>query len=108
MKARSPLRPRVFVPFLALALGIGASGCGPLGPLSFFSKLQRSEVLLWGSQKTSDIDGQSMTVFYQRPTPGSRVLRPGEHPRFKGIRSERAIDKLNFLSLMLALFCGTR
>jgi cation/acetate symporter len=35
------------------------------------------------------------------------VLRPGEHPVFKGIRSDRPSDKLNFLSLMLALFCGT-
>ncbi len=35
------------------------------------------------------------------------MLRPGEHPTFQGIRSEKLIDKLNFLSLMLALFCGT-
>lgn len=35
------------------------------------------------------------------------MLRPGEHPTFKGIRSGKLFDKLNFLSLMLALFCGT-
>jgi cation/acetate symporter len=34
-------------------------------------------------------------------------LRPGENPTFRGIRSDNPIDKLNFLSLMLALFCGT-
>ncbi|MFP6694814.1 MAG: cation acetate symporter, partial [Pirellulales bacterium] len=36
-----------------------------------------------------------------------QVLRPGEHPSFKGIRSDKLINKINFLSLMLALFCGT-
>ena len=85
----------------------GKTETGPLGPLSFFSTMQKSEVVLWGSQKATDVDGQVMTVYYQKPTPGSRVLRPGEHPTFKGIRSDRALDKLNFLSLMLALFCGT-
>jgi cation/acetate symporter len=35
------------------------------------------------------------------------VLRPGNHPAFKGIRSPQVTEKLNFLSLMLALFCGT-
>jgi len=85
----------------------GASRTGPLGPLEFFSTLGDSEVVLWGSQDVADVDGQTVTVYYQKPTPGEQVLRPGEHPRFKGIRSERASDKLNFLSLMLALFCGT-
>lgn len=80
---------------------------GALGPLSFFSTLQDSEVLLWGSETINASDGSETTVYFQKPTPGSRVLRPGEHPRFKGIRSKHFIDKLNFLSLMLALFCGT-
>jgi cation/acetate symporter len=34
-------------------------------------------------------------------------MRPGEHPTFAGIRSGNPLDSLNFLSLMLALFCGT-
>ena len=85
----------------------GVSASGPLGPLSFFRTLGDSEVVLWGSQKATSIDGRSLTVYYQKPTPGSHVLRPGEHPTFKGIRSGKIFDKLNFLSLMLALFCGT-
>ncbi len=47
-----------------------------------------------------------MTVYYPKITPGGQVLRPGEHPTFKGIRSEKLFDKINFISLMLALFCG--
>lgn len=80
---------------------------GSLGPLSFFSTLQESQVVLWGSQRINESDGSVTTVYFQKPTPGRRILRPGEHPRFKGIRSDNPIDKLNFLSLMLALFCGT-
>ena len=85
----------------------GQDKTGPLGPLSFFSTLQESIVVLWGNQKFKAADGSTTTVYYQKPTPGSQVLRPGEHPRFKGIRSDDPIEKLNFLSLMLALFCGT-
>ena len=85
----------------------GEQSTGPVGPLSFFSTLQESEVVLWGKETITDDDGSVWTVHYQKPTPGSQVLRPGEHPRFKGIRSDKFKDKLNFLSLMLALFCGT-
>lgn len=85
----------------------GVDETGPLGPLSFFSTLQESEVILWGSEKIKEADGTTTTVYFQKPTPGSRILRPGEHPKFKGIRSDSFIGKLNFLSLMLALFCGT-
>jgi cation/acetate symporter len=80
---------------------------GPLGPLEFFSTLQQSEIVRWPSQTVRDADGTITTVYYPKPTPGSQILRPGEHPTFAGIRSERLFDKLNFISLMLALFCGT-
>jgi cation/acetate symporter len=85
----------------------GVEKTGPVGPLSFFSTLQDSEVILWGSQKIKEADGTTTTVYFQKPTPGSQVLRPGEHPKFKGIRGKDFVGKLNFLSLMLALFCGT-
>ncbi|MBI82627.1 MAG: cation acetate symporter [Planctomycetaceae bacterium] len=84
----------------------GKDKTGPLGPLEFFRTLQNSDVALWGSTTISDSGGES-TVYFQKPTPGSHVLRPGEHPRFAGIRKKEPVEKLNFLSLMLALFCGT-
>jgi cation/acetate symporter len=80
---------------------------GPLGLVSFFTELSDSEVILWRSHKVTADDGSKTTYYYQKPTPGNEVLRPGEHPTFKGIRSGESIDKINFLSLMLALFCGT-
>ncbi|MCA9261444.1 MAG: cation acetate symporter [Planctomycetales bacterium] len=85
----------------------GVEATGPVGPLAFFRTLQQSEVLLWGNAKVAEPDGGVTVVYFPKPTPGSRVLRPGEHPTFKGIRSDKLVDKLNFLSLMLALFCGT-
>lgn len=82
----------------------GAAQTGPLGPLEFFRVLQESEVILWRSTTDS---ATGITTFAPQPTAGSEVLRPGNLPAFKGIRSESFTDKLNFLSLMLALFCGT-
>ena len=84
----------------------GKTETGPLGPLSFFSTLQQSEVILW-SKETVGSGADATTVYYQKPTPGSQILRPGEHPKFKGIRKDSLLDRLNFLSLMIALFAGT-
>jgi cation/acetate symporter len=85
----------------------GESETGPLGPLGFFRTLQDSEVVLWRNKKLTHADGGVTTVYYQVPTAGTRVMRPGEHPTFAGIRSGKTKDRLEFLSLMLALFCGT-
>ncbi len=101
------LRP---VGFLS-SLPDGKTSTRPIGPLKFISTLQQSEVVLWHSQKFLSSEGvepaEVTTIFSPHPTPGSQVLRPGESPTFKGIRSDKFVDKLNFLSLMLALFCGT-
>lgn len=78
-----------------------------LGPISFFTTMSKSEIVLWGSEVIRHDDGGSTKVFYQKPTEGTRVLRPGEHPKFAGIRGGKPTDRINFLSLMLALFCGT-
>jgi cation/acetate symporter len=80
---------------------------GPLGPFEFLQTLERSEIVLWSGKTSKQADGSSTTTFVPTPTPGSEVLRPGNHPSFRGLRSEKLTDKLNFLSLMLALFAGT-
>jgi len=85
----------------------GVEKTGPLGPLEFFRVFQQSEVVLYSSKTTKSTDGAVTTTFSPKLTPGSQILRPGESPTFKGIRSARFIDKLNFISLMFALFCGT-
>jgi cation/acetate symporter len=89
------------------SLSGGRTATGPVGPLEFLRTIQDSEIELWSTDTIRDADGSTTTVYYPRRVPGSEVMRPGNHPSFRGIRSERLSDKLNFLSLMLALFCGT-
>ena len=86
----------------------GKTESGPVGPISFFTTIQDSKVVLWRkSDKIKHSDGGSTTVYFPKETEGTAVLRPGEHPKFAGIRGTAATGSLNFLSLMLALFCGT-
>jgi cation/acetate symporter len=102
-KGEAELHPTGFL----ASLPDGQQSTGPLGPISFFRTLQNSEVVLWNELNIKQVDGTSIKVFSPRIAPGSQILRPGEHPVFKGIRSPQFSEKLNFLSLMLALFCGT-
>ncbi len=85
----------------------GKTETGPLSPIDFFRTLQQSKVVLWRNEKIVHEDNSFTIVYFPKITTGAEVLRPGEHPTFKGIRSEKLFDKVNFLSLMLALFCGT-
>jgi cation/acetate symporter len=87
----------------------GKTATGPLGPLNFFSALQQSEVAVWEKDPKPVVgaDGAETTVYYPKIVSGKELLRPGNNPSFKGIRSPKLTDKLNFLSLMLALFGGT-
>jgi cation/acetate symporter len=85
----------------------GATETGPLGPIEFLRTIQNSEIVLWSSKTAKNADGSTTTTFVQKPTSGSEILRPGNSPTFRGVRSDQFWDKLNFLSLMLALFCGT-
>ncbi len=79
---------------------------GSVTPFGFLRTMQNSEVILWNNEKIVDAKG-STTVYYQKPTSGKDFMAPGSSPTFKKVRSEKWFDKLDFLSLMLALFCGT-
>jgi cation/acetate symporter len=86
----------------------GVSETGPLGPVEFLSTLRDSEVVLWKKSPVVEDESKNKTVTYSpKPTSGADVLRPGNYPGFAGIKGEALAPKLNFLSLMLALFCGT-
>ena len=89
------------------ALPGAVSQTGPLGPFEFLRTLQKTEVVLWESRPLPPENGAKTTVYFQKPTAGEKILRPGEHPMFRGIRSAKLTDRVNFVSLMLALFCGT-
>ena len=92
-----------------VSLPDGKQQTGPLNPLSFFSVLYESEVALQDPSPVVEQrdDGSTISTYTPKVTSGRDVLRPGNHPNFRGIRSDKLTDRLNFLSLMLALFCGT-
>lgn len=77
---------------------------GPLGPFKFLSSVEQSEVIRFSQVKFQD--GESdVSVWYQNPTPGSDMMKPGL--KFKIGKGATPVSKLNFISLMLALFLGT-
>ena len=78
---------------------------GPLGPLSFLSTLQNSSVVTWPKETIKEVDGSVTDIYAPVVRSGAEMLTPGGY--FKGIKSPKFVDKLDFLSLMLALFCGT-
>jgi cation/acetate symporter len=80
----------------------GQTETGPLGPIEFLSTLRDSEVVLWTAKK-----GDDGTTYTPKPTSGADILRPGNSPTFAGLQKDETAAKLNFVSLMLALFCGT-
>lgn len=79
---------------------------GPLGPLEFLRVLKDSVVVLWKSTKTTDANGTT-TTFQPVKVSGADVLRPGNSPTFQGLQGTSSAARWNFISLMLALFCGT-
>jgi cation/acetate symporter len=84
----------------------GESQTGSLSPIGFFETFLDSNIVLWGNETIPEDDGKTV-VYYQKPTAGKDILVPGNTSTFKGVRSKELFDKLDFISLMLALFCGT-
>ena len=77
---------------------------GPLRPLEYLSTLEDSQVVTWSAKKHTDEKGVH-TTFTPTIRDGKDLLKPGGY--FKGLSSGTLTDRLNFASLMLALFCGT-
>lgn len=85
----------------------GQSSTGPLGPIKFLRTISGSTIIRWEPVSLTHPDGTKATIYRQKPTPGTAVLRPGESPTFAGLRSGKWPQQVDFISLMLALFCGT-
>ncbi len=83
--------------------GDGAA-TGPLNPFRFLSLMgdARSKVKLWKNASFDD-NGGRVTVYYPVLVSGNKILRPGQRFKVEGT----ATDRIDFLSLMLALFLGT-
>ena len=81
-----------------------ATTTGPLGPLEYLSVLEDSRIVTWSGKKSTDASG-THTVYTPTERAGADLLKPGGY--FKGLTTGKLADKLDFASLMLALFCGT-
>lgn len=93
---------------------------GPLGPMQFISTLQKSDIVVWRAEadKIKGADGSETTIYAPKVVTGSSLLTAGATPTFKGVaplpasatpveRAKAVWAKVDFLSLMLALFGGT-
>jgi cation/acetate symporter len=85
----------------------GESGVslGSVTPFQFLAVMsdKETEVRLWKDVIFSDKDGAKVTVYYPSMTKGNLLMRPGLKFKVQGTLLER----LDFLSLMMALFFGT-
>jgi len=81
----------------------GTTSTGPLGPISFISTIAKSKIEITTAQKGEN----GKVTIVPKTVHGSEMLSPGNLPAFKGIRSDSLVAKLDFVSLMLALFAGT-
>ena len=77
---------------------------GPLGIFSFLSTIEDTQVVRFVKKVFQD-GSDKVTVWVQTVTDGKVVMRPGL--KFKVDKGSTFWTKLNFISLMLALFFGT-
>ena len=89
-----------------LELSEGRLSTGPLGPVSFLTELSGSTIELSQTTKSTS-DGSPVIEYAPHPVKGDSMMAPGNLPTFKGIRDDQWFPKLDFISLMLALFGGT-
>ena len=82
----------------------GQTETGPLGIFEYFSTIQGSEIVRYPKKKIAKFtdNGDSIQVFVPEITAGSDLMIPGQKFKLKS-----GIGKINFISLMLALFLGT-
>ena len=82
-----------------------AASTGALNPFKFLALLNAPDTLVqrWNSVSFTDSQGKVVRVHYAFLTPGNKVMRPGLKFKVEGTSFQR----LDFASLMLALFCGT-
>ena len=73
---------------------------------SFSAAIKSGIVIRWDKQFITDGDDK-VTIYYQVPTAGEDVMSPGLKYKVDSAKGATAADKLSFISLMLALFCGT-
>lgn len=101
-------RENVLAPVGNMEVIAGKTGAeartGPIGPFKLLSLIgdRQSKVRQWKEIKFAD-GADKVTVYYPVLTDGNRILRPGLQFKVEGTPLER----IDFASLMIALFLGT-
>ncbi|PKO05232.1 MAG: cation acetate symporter [Chloroflexi bacterium HGW-Chloroflexi-3] len=78
---------------------------GKLTVFSFLANITDKDTIVrtWKTSSFVDTAGEKVTIYYPNDVSGDRIMRPGLKFKVEGTFLER----LDFLSLMLALFMGT-
>jgi len=79
---------------------------GPVGPFEFLKTIEKSEVVRFSKKAFTD-GTTKVTVWYQNITKGEDIVKPGLLYKLSAAAGATMWDRLNFFSLMLALFLGT-
>ncbi len=89
---------------LVTELPDGQTETGKVGVFEYFSTIQGSEVVRYPKSSIAmfDHEGDHVKVFCPQITSGEDLMIPGQKFKIKD-----GIGKINFISLMLALFLGT-
>lgn len=77
---------------------------GPVGPFEFVRDIE-SSVIVRFTKKVFISEGEKVTLYYQNPTDGKDLMKPGMY--YKLDEGSSFWSRLDFISLMLALFLGT-
>ena len=103
-RAAGKFKPVGYIARLKDAEGNEIEHTGRLGVLSYFATIGRSDVVRYPASRIARLtdEGDRIAVFCPQVIPGSELLIPGRNFSIK-----TGVGKLNFISLMLALFCGT-
>jgi len=72
----------------------------------FLEAIKESTIIRFLNKTLTDGDDK-VTVYYQKPTSGREILTPGLKFKVDTAKGATLMDKLNFASLMMALFFGT-
>ena len=77
---------------------------GAINPFKFLAVIGSKDTVinLWKKAAWTD-NGESVTVYYESPTTGDKIARPGLNFKVEG----SWLDRIDFVSLMIALFLGT-
>jgi len=84
--------------------GVEVDKTGPVGPFKFLNVIKNSEIVRFTQVKFVD-NNEHVSVYYQNEMSGESFLLPGL--KYKIGKDASLWSKLDFVSLMLALFLGT-